>query len=278
MSIDPSDQDSRPYDIENMDLHDLIDLQAKLDEERAKIPFELVVPGKICGLAVAMLIDSGASVSVMSHKFWKHLKASVPSLSLLPSDTRICTANGEEVPAAGCLLVKVNLAEEKYLHQFLIVDVAEDLILGLDFLARYNVDCDWRRGVLRLRGREVQACCQYSTGDGKVRRLATVGKIVLPANTHSMIQVRVKDRNRKCPGDAPDWGLTAPARKPAVKHGIVTGRALVDGSAQQVIIPVLNPTDTTVVLPRNTDLAFMAPVRYVEPVDQNSNENSASRK
>ena len=264
LSLDFSEPTAKPRGIQGMDLHALIELNAQLEQKRQQVPFELVVPGKIAGLAIAMLVDSGASVSVMSTRLWKHIKRAKPEeVTLLPTNTRIITASGQEVPAAGCLVLEVELAGEFYLHQFLVVDAAEDLILGLDFLAQYNVDCDWRRGVLRMRGHELKACRQYSTGDGKVRRLTTIGRTVLPANANSMVEVRVKSRG---PGDLPDWGMVSPARKPMVKHGVLAGRALIDAHASTSHIPVMNPTDITVVLPGNTDLAFMAPVDYVDPL------------
>ena len=272
VTLDESEQNCGPLDLDNMDLHSLMELRAQLETERARIPFELVVPGKIGTVEIPMLIDSGASVSVMSTKCWNKLETAHPERKLLPTDTKIRTASGEEVPAVGCLLANVDLAGAKYLHQFLVVNVAEDVILGLDFLARYNVDCDWQQGLLRLRGREVPSCREVCLGDGKLRRLATVEKTVLPANTHSMVQTKVKPRKNGTRGDRPDWGVTAPVRKPVVKHGVVAGRALVDGKADQVFIPIMNPTNTTVVLPRGTDLAFMAPVKYVEPVTQSSYE------
>jgi hypothetical protein len=60
------------------------------------MPGELVVPGKVSGLAVAMLIDSGVSVSVMSTALWDAIHRSHPGWTLFSTDCRIRTVSGAE--------------------------------------------------------------------------------------------------------------------------------------------------------------------------------------
>jgi hypothetical protein len=91
------------------------------------------------------------------------------------------------------------------------------MILGLDFIQKYQVDCSWKRGVLCLKGDEAQAYLRYTTGDGRAW-LKVSTRTVLPAYSQVVVDVRVQKRG---PGSLPDWGMVSPARKPVSTFGMV---------------------------------------------------------
>ena len=83
--------------------------------------------------------------------------------------------------------------------------------------------------------------------------------------------------------------MVTPTKAPVHEYGIVAGRALVDGQAETVIVPVLNPTDSTIFLPKHFKIAIMAPVastdggsladqgaRISQPLDEEEPHQSAS--
>ena len=110
VQIDTSAPTKTPQGVENLDLHALSDLHQQLEAERRGMPGELVVPGKVSGLAVAMLIDSGSSVSVMSTALWDHIHRSHPGWTLFPTDCRIRTVSGVLATVRGRVAVEVELA------------------------------------------------------------------------------------------------------------------------------------------------------------------------
>ena len=65
------------------------------------------------------------------------------------------------------------------------------------------------------------------------------------------------------PCDTPDWGMSTAARCSIEHHGIVAGRAVVDGRADVVPIPIMNPTDTNAVLSPTDTIGWLRPVDYV---------------
>ena len=265
IEIDTSLPTTKPHDIDQLDLHSLLDLHEQLETERKQLPVDLIVPGRLKGVALNMLVDSGSTISIISRSLWRALQRDYPELSLLPTAARIRTASGEEVPAVGRVAMDVELAGRHYMSLFYVLDSAETIILGMDFLARYEAECDWKRGILRLRGEEMLAHKQYSTGDNKVRRLTLVERTVLPARTQCIVQARV---NKRFPGDLPDWGVTSPALAPAKKHGVMVGRAVVDGHAEKILLPMINPTDTTIVLQSRYMIGFMTPAEFVAPLPE----------
>lgn len=112
-----------------------------------------------------------------------------------------------------------------------------------------------------LHGREVKTPRKFPTGDDKVRFLTTKETVVVPARRISIVDVRVKNKSG---GVLPAWGVTAPTCSTVSRYGVVAGRALLDPSKPTVPVPVMNPTDTTMILPPGTKIATMSPVEYID--------------
>lgn len=64
--MDVTGPSSVPRGVEDLDLSDLVDLHKELEREQERGPSELVIHGKVSGLAATMVVDTGASVSCMS--------------------------------------------------------------------------------------------------------------------------------------------------------------------------------------------------------------------
>ena len=264
VSIDLSAPTAYPQGIETLSLEDVKELHQMVNDARQKTPIDLVIQGRILGVGLHLLVDSGSTVSILSRRLWNTFRRDNPHMSLIPSDAVVRTASGEQVPVVGKVALEVGLCGEYYPWVFYVMDSAESVILGMDFLSWWDVACDCRRGTLTLRGREIQTQKRYSTGDGKVRRLTIFERTVLKPNRHTMVEVKVNPRKSVQEPEPPDWGVVNPAKAPIWDKGVIAGRALVDGHAQTVIIPMLNPTNDEVILYREALVAFMAPALYVD--------------
>ena len=261
VTVDLSQPTQEPRDIDKLELKEVEELHKRIDEHRESMSVDLVVLGKLHGLEVPLLIDSGSTITLISRQMWSQLHEHNPGLTLIPSNSQIKTASGQHVQVAGRVLLEVNLAGQYYPWLFYVFDAAEPAIIGMDFLNWWNVTCDCRNGLLKISGREVKHSGKTcSMGDGRVRRLTVVSRTQIPANSHCVVEARVN----KGRGDLPDWGMVVPTKRPVRDHGVVAGRALVDGQANTVLVPILNPTDTTVFLPQNYRIACMAPVQAIE--------------
>ena len=150
-------------------------------------------------------------------------------------------------------------------------DVEEDLIIGVDFLRKHQVDCDWTRGVLRLKGEEPLACCRYSLGDERIRKLCVVQRTVVPAFSQVVVDTRVIARDQD---HLPDWGMVSPAVKPVQSKGILAGHALVDPKDKLIPVPVLNPGPVDVELSKNALIGHLVPVDHVIPFGDCTDEGT----
>ena len=262
VKVDTHEPSDKPRGIESLDLHAIVDLHKQLEKERKELPGELIISGKVSGVAVAMLIDSGATISVLSTRLWDVLHRACPGWTMVSTDRCVRTVSGEFARVRGCVVLEVELGGRYYTHQFTVMDVSEDIILGLDFIQKFQIDCNWRRGVLILKGDEVQACRRYTTGDGRIRKLIVTKKTYVPANSQVVVGVQVRGGD---PRGLPEWGMVSPALKPMATFGVLAGKALVDPRSDIIPVPVINPGDTVVILPRHTLLGFLVPISKVGP-------------
>ena len=260
VSVDTSHSTTVPQQIEALDLHSLLDLHQQLEAEVADTPGELILTGKVSGLMVGMLVDTGASVTTLSTRMWERIHELCPGWTMMPTEIRIRAVSGETVPVRGQVALEIELEGQFYVHQFIVIDVKEDIILGMDFLVKHQVDIDWRRGVLTLRGEEVRRARKYSLGDKKVRRVTTKKEIIVPAGTQCRIEARIE---KKAGRTLPDWGMVTMTGKLAESHGVIVGRSLVDPRNVEIPLLIMNPGKEEVILAKNTTVAIMSPVLEV---------------
>jgi len=251
---------TEPRSLESLDLKSLADLHLQLEQSREQLRADLIVPGKIGGHSLAILVDSGATISVLSTRKWTQIYRDNPHLTLVSTPDRVQLASGTSEPMAGKVVVQLELAGQFYIHQVAVLNIFEEFILGYDFLAKHDVECDWKKGILKLRGKELEACRQYSVGDGKLRRLTPATKLQLPPFSHCVVQATV---HHPPLSDRPDWGMSSATKHTIDRHGVLAGRALVDGRADQVCIPLLNLADSTVTIAQTETIAWLDPVEYV---------------
>jgi hypothetical protein len=84
-----------------------------------------------------MLVDTGASVTLLSEKFVNTLPNSMKP-TLRPVNTNLVTATGESSPFCGQSEVSLSLGSNTFDHNLLIANISNNGILGLDFLERHD--------------------------------------------------------------------------------------------------------------------------------------------
>ena len=91
-------------------------------------------------------------------------------------------------------------------------------------------------------------------------KLVTSEREILPPRSERIIQVHKSGKHAEY---APDWGVTEASFDTIRKHSVVAAQALVDSMHCVVPLRILNPTNYTVVLSRDTTVATLHPVRAV---------------
>ena len=90
----------------------------------------MFINAKVNGVITNLLIDTGATVTLISTVFFKDM-SNMPTLS--PSQGDILTANGESLKVAGKTIIEIQSDNFKCLNEAVVADINVDGILGLDF-------------------------------------------------------------------------------------------------------------------------------------------------
>ncbi len=100
---------------------------------------------------IAMLVDSGANVSILSQQTMENLPYFIKP-KLEPVNTSLITVTGESTPYLGKTEVEICIGNQRVKHTFLIADIKQDEILGLDFLTKNKCDLMFSKGYIVLHG------------------------------------------------------------------------------------------------------------------------------
>ena len=103
---------------------------------------------------IAMLVDSGANVSILSKQTIENLPYFIKP-KLEPVNTSLISLTGESTPFLGKTEVEICIGNQKVKHTFLIADIKQDGILGLDFLTKNKCDLMFSKGYIVLHGERI---------------------------------------------------------------------------------------------------------------------------
>ncbi|XP_044515484.1 retroviral-like aspartic protease 1 [Gracilinanus agilis] len=110
--------------------------------------------GKIEGIPVRFLVDSGAQVSVVNPELWE--QATDGDLDTLrPFENVVKVANGAEMKILGIWDTKVTLGKFEMEAEFLVANAStEEAIIGTDVLQDHGAILDFKHRTCTLRGKK----------------------------------------------------------------------------------------------------------------------------
>ena len=98
----------------------------------------LTVTGQIEGHPVRFLVDTGATITLVSTRVYSKLSGS----PLQPVDFTVYQADGEPMSTKGHMTCKISLGPLQVLQDVVVADLQEDAILGMDFLLSHDCKLD----------------------------------------------------------------------------------------------------------------------------------------
>ena len=215
------------------------------------------IRGVVEGTEVLMLVDSGASVSLISADF----RMSVPALRNRPLkknyiDSR--AVNGQKLDTLGTSEITFRLGPTCWQHTFHVLrESTQCVLVGLDFLAKNHALLDLGRGVLQLwdvsvpllqGGELVPSCCNVSLAD--VMTIPPLSEALVPVNilTPAGASQPAADFQGYLEPNIPETtGLVVARTVSSVRNGVTSAR-------------ILNPTGEAVELRQGLHLGEFYPV------------------
>lgn len=200
------------------------------------------------GQNVRALLDTGASISVMSSNFLN--KTNYRSAKLIkPQHQKIKGVTGNYLKVLGMLDINLEIDGVSFQHKVHVIqDLHHSFILGLDFLTANHAHIDYESNTLTINNEHV---CQIITNSGLAR---TTKSIVIPKRSEITIPVLIS----RCKNG--DQVLLEPLPSLMKNFHITAAKCLVKVQNRKAYLKVLNPTYSDVRLRNNQKLATVAEI------------------
>ena len=229
----------------------------------------LFVECKINDVVTDCLVDTGATLSVLSVRTWDIINQSCTT-NLEVFKQQIFTASGNPLEITGSATVMIELCGIKSVTKIIVADIDNDAILGLDFLKANDCQIDITSNTLKIKGRK----CQLNLA-GKLGcyRVTLSEKLELPSRTEMIIEGKV---------DLPpirkhDLGIIEPTERSfQIGKGLVA-KALVH-SNDKVPLRIVNLSNETELLYPGTHIANLSFVSNVYDGEQKGQETKHSKR
>ena len=156
---------------------------------------KLFLKASVNGVNLDFLIDTGATVNIISPTIWNNLNM----LVLQKFDQDIVSATGTPLDVLGKAEVFLEIMRSRYASTVLIAEVEVDGILGLDFMKSFNVVTDVANNVLTINGTE---CSLHTTKKIGRFRVIVQEQVLLRPRTETVILGKVDGSNRLKNGGA----------------------------------------------------------------------------
>ena len=215
----------------------------------------VLVDGFIMNSPCSFTIDTGADVTIMSHRVYTGLK-DAEGLQVPHLNESIRGIDGNEIPVLGKVAVLIGLGERRSTRTVWVARIQEDCILGTDFLREEGCVIDYPNNALRLGEAEIPL---RSNNHGvRCLRLVLDQSVKVPGHSEMIIPVRVKgEKESFC------WGAVGPSGGGTGKRGIMVGRTLIDLKRDCVPVRVANFSASRQKLKKGLELAVCEPVTSV---------------
>ncbi len=133
--------------------------------------------GSVNGMDVLVLNDSGADISCISHKQALRLGLRVEATSIA-----VYNPNGQRFKCLGQVQMELQFGPKRFQCTCIVIeDLEVELLVGDDFLRRYNCVLSYGMGCISYDGYEVKTCSRIKDQDEKRIYRITDGSVVVAA-------------------------------------------------------------------------------------------------
>ena len=194
----------------------------------------------------AVLIDSGSTSTLLSYRVYKKIEVDKRP-QLKEQQITVQDINGNCLHVYGLLDVDIKMDEKILNHHFLICDIAEEGIIGQDFLLKFIDKIDYK-GLRLITGNGDISC--WIGGEAEMISRVTVKRTTqLQPNTVTWVPINVL----KSEFLAED-GIIEVSHSISETHRVCLISGIVNTRADDKYIPVINFDDSETILNINTDI------------------------
>ena len=223
-----------------------------------KIEPGMFVAASIDKTEVKLLVDTGATLSIISHAVFKSLASSDTDINNLEAVNRdVLAANNEPLKTFGRTTVSISISGKIYETPVLVADVTVDGVIGLDFMKQNACKIDICNENMQLNNETIPLLVKGNIGCFKIALTDTVripprSEIITKGNICLPKQVKISGE-----------GLIEPDEKFLSSERGLVGKVLVNLN-EQVPVRIMNVSPELMVVYAKTVVAKVTPVETVE--------------
>lgn len=202
------------------------------------------------------LIDTGSTITVM-HPDKLNLLPVADKPKIITDNVQLKMADGGVVCSPGYVHLPLEINGHIFQQRTVIAAVEAPLVLGYDFLSKYNCQIDITGSNLFIAGQRVKGHLESELPS--VFRIILNENVVIPPRCEMIINASVVDFKRATVSE----GIIEPLDSKLTEKGILVGKSLVNLSSGQVPIRIANFNDQAQTLYKHTCAAKCEPVTKV---------------
>ena len=218
---------------------------------KSEIEGGLFVFGEIHEIQVKLLVDTGASVCVLSKKIFDQLPEHVKS-TIKPRNYPVMAAGGASLSHYGEISLDIAIDSNINTCLFTVAEVVDDGILGLPFLNQTSSKIDFGKREFTIDNQEVD--CFDREGNRFSQTVRCSQTVTIPGRCQlvigAMVSRAIKGREM----------VIEPSRKFLAKRGILVAKSVTQSEGRRFKVRVCNPLNEPVTVYRGTNLGMMSPV------------------
>ncbi|CAC5420029.1 unnamed protein product [Mytilus coruscus] len=199
-----------------------------------------------------MLVDSGASVSILRKDFFDSLVLENRP-QVMPVRMNLLTATGEASEFIGKVNLEIKLGTHVFKHEFLLAEIKDMAILGMEFLMTNSIDVLFSKGCLRIKDEFIT--CFTNRGDSSCCRISIAETVDIPPDSEMLI------KGMPCgPVIFNEVGLVETNKSFIEKTGLLLARVVVQPNSNIIPLRVANFSTEPVKVYKNTIVGTFEPV------------------
>ena len=220
----------------------------------------LYVDGTVFHQPVPLLVDTGSALTLMGKGLYDSLPAEIRP-ELCPTRMKAHGVTGSWLTFYGEVSAEIEIAGAKLPFRLYVVDITQDLILGMDFLRHYRCRWDWDNNTLEVLGTITGLSTLNDPSQDRVVRLARDCWVGAGQELHVVGHLTRRS------GDPERLGLVTASSAFVRKTGVAVAAALVSAKEAQVPVRLLNPNPRNgVQLKKGMVVGIFVPVARVLPL------------
>ena len=200
------------------------------------------------------------------------LRRSPRDTPIRPVNSQLRTVTGETAPILGRASVPLTVGTFQTEQDMWVAEIADECIIGLDFLQHHGCQVDLKEGILHMGTEEVPLQKPQVTEPTCCRCCATTSTII-PPHSEVVIPAKVDGEWRQ----SSKWAVLLPEETTLARRGVLVGKSLVDLQNGEVPVRMINLSQQPQHLPRGTLLATCEPVLSVLQPGTESGHTNVSR-